>query len=89
MRRSSRVFLCLAGLLAARVSPANEADDDRRRPEKQLSEADEMRFRALVKEGARAADEGRLNDVVKAYTAALEVRCAESGLFAGMVLCVR
>lgn len=74
MRRSCRVFLCLACLFAARVSFADSAEDDRRRPEKQLSEAEETRFRTFVKEGARAADEGRLNDVVKAYMAALDIR---------------
>ena len=74
MRISCRVFLCVAGLLAARASFADEGDDDRRRPEKQLSEADEMRFRALVKDGARAADDGRLNDVIRAYMAALDIR---------------
>jgi hypothetical protein len=56
-----------------------DADDhdvveDHVRAKRELSEADETRFEALVKDGARASDEGRLNAAVKAYLKALRIR---------------
>jgi len=56
------------------VSAADDGDGDRADPNKPLSEADEMRFRALVKDAVRAANARRLLDAIKAYDAALDLQ---------------
>ncbi len=64
----------VAGAHVARADDNDDDVDDRRRGKQEVSEADEARFQAFVREGARASDAGRLNDVVRAYGRALDIR---------------
>lgn len=72
--RLSRAFLGVASLLATSLSFADEPTVEQPVTKPSIGEGDEVRFHALVKDAVRAVNDGRLNDAVKAYNAALDIR---------------